>query len=176
VPVSEFWAIKSENDPLTLSQVQLRLSRRKNGFHPRRGRTFLFLAANLPQFFLAGHFRFDDAFFMETGNQAGPNEGESKMEKTAKKGNAPTHNVVIGENRQVGKQIVTYWTKVGSAWVHEDGNIFLRIRKGISVSGQIALFPPKEKAEEETAADEGEAVDEAEAEAHATEQPEAAGE
>jgi hypothetical protein len=168
VPVSEFWAIKSENDPLTLSQVQLRLSRRKNGFHPRRGRTFLFLAANLPQFFLAGHFRFDDAFFMETGNQAGPNEGESKMENTAKKDNAPTHNVVIGENRQVGREIVTYWTKVGAAWLHEDGNIFLRIRPGISVTGQIALFPVKEKTEK-AATDEAGAVDEADA----GEQPEA---
>jgi hypothetical protein len=88
-----------------------------------------------------------DAFFMETGNQAGPNKGESKMENTAKKGNAPTHNVVIGENRQSGREIVTYWTKVGAAWAHEDGKLFMRIRDGLSVSGQIALFPVKEKIE-----------------------------
>lgn len=109
-----------------------------------------------------------DAFFRETGNQAGPNEGESKMENTAKKANAPTHNVVIGENRQVGREIVTYWTKVGAAWLHEDGNIFLRIRPGISVSGQIALFPVKEKTKEAAPA-EAEAVEEAET----AEQPEA---
>jgi hypothetical protein len=78
---------------------------------------------------------------METGNQASPNKGESKMENTGKKGNAPTHNVVIGENRQVGRKILTYWTKVGAAWAHEDGKFFIRIRPGISVSGQIAVFP-----------------------------------
>jgi hypothetical protein len=88
-----------------------------------------------------------DAVFRETGNQAGPHKGESKMENTAKKGNAPTHNVVIGDNRQVGKQIVTYWTKVGAAWAHEDGKFFIRIRDGISVSGQIAVFPVEKKEE-----------------------------
>ena len=71
------------------------------------------------------------------------------MENTAKKGNAPTHNVVIGENRQVGREIVTYWTKVGAAWAHEDGKLFIKIRDGISVSGQIAIFPVKEKSEAE---------------------------
>ena len=71
------------------------------------------------------------------------------METTAKKGNAPTHNVVIGENRQVGREIVTYWTKVGAAWAHADGKLFIRIRPGLSVSGQIALFPIKEKIQED---------------------------
>jgi hypothetical protein len=75
------------------------------------------------------------------------------METTAKKGNAPTHNVVIGENRQVGREIVTYWTKVGAAWAHEDGKLFMRIRDGLSVSGQIALFPIKEKSEGDAAAE-----------------------
>ena len=69
------------------------------------------------------------------------------MENTAKKGNAPTHNLVIGEDRQVGRKIVTYWTKVGAAWVHEDGNIFIRIRPGLSVSGQVAAFPIEKKTE-----------------------------
>ena len=76
------------------------------------------------------------------------------MENTAKKGNVPTHNVVIGEDRQVGRKIVTYWTKVGAAWVHEDVNIFIRIRPGLSVSGQIALFPIEAEKEEAPAADE----------------------
>jgi hypothetical protein len=67
------------------------------------------------------------------------------MENTAKKGNAPTHNVVVGENRQVGREIVTYWTKVGAAWAHEDGKLFIKIRDGLSVSGQIAVFPVKEE-------------------------------
>jgi hypothetical protein len=71
------------------------------------------------------------------------------MENTAKKGNAPTHNLVIGEDRQVGREIVTYWTKVGVAWVHADGNIFGRTRPGISISGQFALFPAKEKIKED---------------------------
>jgi hypothetical protein len=71
------------------------------------------------------------------------------METTAKKGNAPTHNVVIGENRQVGREIVTYWTKVGAAWAHEEGKLFIKIRDGLSVSGQIALFPIKEKIQED---------------------------
>lgn len=69
------------------------------------------------------------------------------METTAKKGNAPTHNVAIGETRQVGREIVTYWTKVGAAWARDDGKLFIRIRDGLSVSGQIALFPVKEKFE-----------------------------
>jgi hypothetical protein len=85
------------------------------------------------------------------GNQADPNEGETKMENTAKKGNAPTHNLVIGEDRQVGRKIVTYWTKVGVAWVHEDGKIFQKIRPGISVSGNVALFPIEKKAEADAA-------------------------
>jgi hypothetical protein len=73
------------------------------------------------------------------------------MENTAKKGNAPTHNLVIGEDRQVGRKIVTYWTKVGVAWVHEDGKIFIRVRPGISVSGQIAAFPVEKKSEADAA-------------------------
>ena len=73
------------------------------------------------------------------------------MENTGKKGNAPTHNVVIGENRQVGRKILTYWTKVGAAWAHEDGKFFIRIRPGLSVSGQIAVFPIEEKGETGTA-------------------------
>jgi len=84
---------------------------------------------------------------METGNQAVPNKGETKMENTAKKGNAPTHNVVIGENRQVDRKIVTYWTKVGAAWAHKEGKLFIKIRDGLSVSGQFGLFPVKEKIE-----------------------------
>jgi hypothetical protein len=91
---------------------------------------------------------------METGNQAGPNKGETKMENTAKKGNVPTHNVVIGEDRQVGRKIVTYWTKVGAAWAHEDGKLFIRIRPGLSVSGQIALFPIEAEKEQAEAASE----------------------
>jgi hypothetical protein len=83
---------------------------------------------------------------METGNQAVPNKGESKMESTSKK---PTHNVVIGENRQVGREIVTYWTKVGAAWAHKEGKLFIKIRDGLSVSGQIALFPITEKIQED---------------------------
>jgi hypothetical protein len=90
---------------------------------------------------------------METGNQASPNKGETKMENTAKKGNAPTHNLVIGEDRQVGRKIVTYWTKVGVAWVHADGNIFNKLTPGISVSGQFALFPIKKKSEAEAPAE-----------------------
>ena len=70
------------------------------------------------------------------------------MENTAKKGNVPTHNVVIGEDRQVGRKIVTYWTKVGAGWAHEDGKLFIRIRPGLSVSGQIALFPIEAEKEE----------------------------
>jgi hypothetical protein len=69
------------------------------------------------------------------------------METTVKKGNAPTHNVAIGENRKVGREIVTYWTKVGAAWAHDDGKLFIRIRDGLAVSGQIALFPVKETLE-----------------------------
>ena len=76
------------------------------------------------------------------------------MENTAKKGNVPTHNVVIGEDRQVGRKIVTYWTKVGAAWAHEDGKLFIRIRPGLSVSGQIALFPIEAEKEEAPAAGE----------------------
>jgi uncharacterized protein (DUF736 family) len=75
------------------------------------------------------------------------------MENTAKKDNAPTHNVVIGENRQVGRKILTYWTKVGAAWAHEDGKFFIRIRPGLSVSGQIAVFPIEEKSEAEAPAE-----------------------
>ena len=70
------------------------------------------------------------------------------MENTAKKGNVPTHNVVIGEDRQVGRKIVTYWTKVGAAWAHDDGKLFIRIRPGLSVSGQIAVFPIEAEKEE----------------------------
>jgi hypothetical protein len=156
MPVSEFWAIKTKMTRFTQPSTITAFTPKKRLSSPSGDEPSRFLAANLPQFFLAGHFRFDDAFFMETGNQADPNEGESKMENTAKKDNAPTHNVVIGENRQVGREIVTYWTKVGAAWLHEDGKVFLRIRKGISVTGQIALFPVKEKAEEEIAADSAE--------------------
>jgi len=36
------------------------------------------------------------------------------------------------------------------AWVHEDGKIFQKIRPGISVSGNVALFPIEKKAKQST--------------------------
>jgi hypothetical protein len=71
------------------------------------------------------------------------------MENTTKKSNAPTHNVAVGESRQIDRKIVTYWTKVGVAWEHDEGKLFVRLREGISISGQFGIFPVKEKIDTE---------------------------
>jgi hypothetical protein len=144
LPVSEFWATKTKT-PRCTQPSTITAFTEKTAFSELLNLPFF------PQTFRDSSWqvvlRFGVALFMETGNQASPNKGETKMENTAKKGNAPTHNLVIGEDRQVGRKIVTYWTKVGAAWAHEDGKLFIRIRPGISVSGQIAVFPIEKKVE-----------------------------
>jgi hypothetical protein len=56
---------------------------------------------------------------------------------------APSHFAYVVEEYKSGKEIKSYWTKVGSVWKHDDGEGFtLRIRPGLAVSGPITVRPP----------------------------------
>ena len=71
--------------------------------------------------------------------------------KHCKKGYAPglTHNGVIGKST-IRRQEDRHLQDEGAGLVktHADGKFFIRIRRGISVSGQIAAFPVEEKTKE----------------------------
>jgi hypothetical protein len=64
---------------------------------------------------------------------------------TKRQGKRPDFDVCVKETN--GEK--NYYTKVGVAWVGETGNINVRLRQGISVSGSLSLFQPKEKSPEE---------------------------
>jgi hypothetical protein len=58
------------------------------------------------------------------------------------KSKKPTHNVVIAEEGSNDKK---FYTTVGAAWKHENGEGFnILIKSGLSVSGKIMVFPVRE--------------------------------
>ncbi len=57
--------------------------------------------------------------------------------------NKPALAAYVVEEYQSGKEIKSQWTRVGSAWPHEDQDGFtIRIRPGLAVSGRIIVRPP----------------------------------
>ena len=55
----------------------------------------------------------------------------------------PSHKAFIVEKNG---QDESFWTEVGAAWSHEDGQGFnLSIKKGLSVSGQLVLRTVKDE-------------------------------
>ena len=54
-------------------------------------------------------------------------------------------NVFVQEQFESGGESKSHYTKVGVAFPHDKGEGFnLRITDGISVSGDLVVFPPKE--------------------------------
>lgn len=55
-------------------------------------------------------------------------------------------NVFVQEPFESGGEMKTSYTKVGVAFPHEKGEGFnLKITPGISVSGDLVVFPPREQ-------------------------------
>jgi hypothetical protein len=54
-------------------------------------------------------------------------------------------NVFVQEQFQSGGEMKTNYTKVGVAFPHDKGDGFnLKITPGLSVSGDLVVFPPRE--------------------------------
>lgn len=54
-------------------------------------------------------------------------------------------NVFVQEQFESGGEIKSNYTKVGVAFPHDKGEGFnLKITAGLSVSGDLVVFPPKE--------------------------------
>ena len=54
-------------------------------------------------------------------------------------------NVFVQEQFQSGGEMKTNYTKVGVAFPHDKGDGFnLKITPGLSVSGDLVAFPPRE--------------------------------
>ena len=54
-------------------------------------------------------------------------------------------NVFVQEQFESGGEIKSNYTKVGVAFPHDKGEGFnLKITPGLSVSGDLVVFPPKE--------------------------------
>lgn len=66
----------------------------------------------------------------------------AKKEAAAPKGNLPTHNVYIVEGD--GKDR-SFWTKVGCAWQHQDGDGFNINLTALPVNGRLVIRARKEK-------------------------------
>ncbi len=64
------------------------------------------------------------------------------QEATSK--NMPTHNVYVIE----GEGQDAYWTKVGAAWKHNDGDGFNISLTAVPLNGRLVLRTRKEKAGE----------------------------
>ena len=65
-----------------------------------------------------------------------------------KRKNRPTHAVYVVE----GEGESAYWTKIGSAWAHEDGNGFNVSLVALPLTGRIVIRKPKSQAQEEAGA------------------------
>lgn len=60
------------------------------------------------------------------------------------KPNSPTHAVYVVE----GEGERAFWTKVGSAWAHQDGDGFNIQLTAIPLAGRLVVRKPKSKADE----------------------------
>jgi len=55
--------------------------------------------------------------------------------------NKPDYNIVVFDDSKEGK---SFSVNVGGAWRTKNGGVMLRIHPGISISGTVALLPPRE--------------------------------
>lgn len=59
------------------------------------------------------------------------------------------HDICVSENYTVGDEERTKWTNVGTAFPTKDGKGFnCRVVKGIALTGDFHIFPPREKKED----------------------------
>lgn len=61
-------------------------------------------------------------------------------QNTAPKSNAPTHGVFVVE----GEGEKAFWTKVGAAWAHGDGEGFNITLSAVPLNGRLVLRTRKE--------------------------------
>jgi len=63
--------------------------------------------------------------------------------KQTKRSNRPTHTVYVVE----GEGESAYWTKIGSAWAHEDGDGLNVQLVALPMNGRIVIRKPKPQTE-----------------------------
>eukprot|EP01037_Dinobryon_pediforme_P017095 gene17095-17285_t len=70
--------------------------------------------------------------------------GEPTMKQT-RKSNRPSHAVYLVE----GEGESAYWTKIGAAWAHEDGEGFNLQLAAVPLNGRLVIRKPKAQADRE---------------------------
>ncbi len=72
----------------------------------------------------------------------------------------PTHTAYHVRKYKAGKEEKSFWTKIGSAWPHDDGQGFnLRLNGLVPLDGNIVVRSVKDKKPEADQGDEGAFVD-----------------
>jgi len=61
------------------------------------------------------------------------------MENQTQTTNLPTHEAFIVENYKSEGKEKSFWTKIGSAWQHQDGNGFNLQLKAYPIDGKITI-------------------------------------
>ena len=67
------------------------------------------------------------------------------MSRNQTKSRRPSHAVYIVE----GEGETAFWTKIGAAWQHEDGDGFNLQLSALPVTGRLVVRKPKPQAERE---------------------------
>lgn len=59
--------------------------------------------------------------------------------------NKPTHHILLPENyTNANGEEKTQFTRIGSAWAKETGNVTCELRPGLAVSGRFVIALPKD--------------------------------
>lgn len=69
----------------------------------------------------------------------------AKKQEAAPAKNVPPHGVFVVEGEGEGEK--AFWTKIGCAWPHQDGNGFNVTLSAVPLSGRIVLRTRKEAGE-----------------------------
>ena len=67
-------------------------------------------------------------------------------------GERPSHKAFVVEDKDEGSDEKPFWTRVGSAWPHADGQgLNIQLASGVAVSGRLVLRTYTDKDAEEDA-------------------------
>jgi hypothetical protein len=63
-----------------------------------------------------------------------------QQRRSTMSGQRPSHKAFVVEDREEGSDEKPFWTRVGSAWPHQDGKgLNIQIASGVAVSGRLVL-------------------------------------
>lgn len=71
--------------------------------------------------------------------------GRNTTEKETEMSNKPTHNAYQVRNFKSGDKDLASWTKIGSAWAHDDGQGFNIRLHATPIDGNIVVRTARER-------------------------------